>query len=789
MKQSIATIRRIITDKGIVLVLLAGTLLTFLFFGKLVLHPNSTYFQTEGDGLQVYYQLLYHLKHDISWWHQSSMNYPDGDAIFFTGAPPIFTNMLRLLGIENWGIGAFNLLQLFSPLLGAIFLYALFRHLRLKWWYGALSALGIMFASPQIVRMAGHYSLAISFLIPALIYALVRFYDYPRFRLSLLIGLLAFFAGGMHLYLLIFCLITTGIYWLVLFITRDRGFGRIRFVLKHLSIQLILPVLILQLLIRFSDNVSDRTQYPSGFADARSSWEAILYPHEHSYEPLAYLLYQPYESADDRLTHISRIHEGLAYIGIVGIATILVIVLVQLWRLLHRRFRWVLIITDKKVLNILCWTSLLLLLYAFGWPFALGHEDWVNHISIVRQFRSVGRFAWLFYYMISIIGVYRIWKLVEHRQGKFGHVVRNGVLLFIPSILLFDAWDRTRLLSPRLANTIPALEDVSNQLPENSWLQNFSVKNYQAILPLPYFHNSSEHITIRPPGSEIILAAYTISLKTGLPLLAENSSRSSIHKAIEHAQLVYDPLRPLSLLNRLPNKLPFLVIARPNELNTNERELWALCKEIHHGEKYSVAELLPERINERIKNQYAQHLLSYQSQPTFDISPFQSTDSTRSFVWMDFENLSSGSGYNSSRALVGKAGEYLSIYEDRLPGGDTSAGTISFWFNHFNKDCFPRTTIEICVCTGDSEKCDLYYWRSVSEHIIAIDGDWALVEIPLQLQHPDQRLKIRIFNFSLNKNELLSIDNFLWKTNRTQLYQKSEHSILHNNRLYKNLQP
>lgn len=770
-----AALQRYFTDKGLLLVLLVGLLLTLFFFGKLVTHPGSRYFGLQGDGMQIYYQTMYHVKYDTTYWHQQSINYPDGENIFFTGALPMFTNVVKVFGPDaaELSVSLLNLLMLFSPLLGAVFLYALFRHLRLPWWYGALAALGIMFLSPQLERMTGHYSLALSFMLPALIYGLVRFYDYPRLRLSVFIGLLVLLAAGTHLYLLVFCLAAGGMYWLVLFITRDRGFGRWKFVLLHFGIQFLLPVLLLQLLVGITDTETDRTAVPWGFTEYVANWSSVFYPYNSSYTWLVNPWFKPYFGS----------YEGVAYIGLAAAFGLITVVIVQLVRLVRGRFSLVLAVTDRKVINIFCWTSLLLMFFSFGWPFLLGDDDYLlKYAGPFRQFRALGRFTWMFYYMMNILAVYRLWKLAENSTGRFGVWLRRSVVVVVPALLLLDAWEHARPLEAKLNNRSEILEDTQNTLPANRWLRSIVPADYQALLPLPYFHYGSESAARFPDKSDIVTNAYDVSLKTGLPMLSMLAGRSSIGKAFDHISLVDDPLDPLPLLNRLPNKRPFLVIARMAELSVNERELVALADLLSETPQYNVYRLDPAKIAARVAAQYDVHRAQFAAQKTWPVWPFNSTDSLRTYACRDFEECK-GQPFRGAHSMAGTAAGFNELYFAPVPGAKPGNHTVGFWFGNYRSDLYGRTTIEFSLL-GENDKIDTVIYNSVARSIKATRGNWALVEFPFVLNNPDQRVHIVVWNPELPKEAPLLFDDLLIRNDNTHLFDARIDTITHNNRTY-----
>ncbi|MCU0433651.1 MAG: hypothetical protein MUC87_09385 [Bacteroidia bacterium] len=771
-------LHRTFTDKGLLLVLAAGLLLTFYFFGTLVTHPASRYFGYQGDGMQIYYQTAYHVKHDSLWWHQQSMNYPDGENIFFTGALPVYTNLVKVFGpgAAQASIGLLNLLMLFSPLFGAVFLYALFRHWRLPWWYGALCGLGIMFLSPQLQRMSGHYSLALSFMIPALIYGLARFYDYPRIRLSLFIGLLVFFAGGTHLYMLVFCLAAAGMYWFILFITRDRGFGRWKFLLLHFSLQTVLPVLLIQLLIFFTGQAADRTAIPWGFSVFTSNSSGIFYPYGRSYEFIAAKFMEPEFGPGS--------YEGVSYVGLAAILGLAAVIVVQLIRMVRLRFDLLLSLSDKKVLNIFFWMSLLLLFLSFGWPFLLKEDgSWLKYAGPLRQFRALGRFAWMFFYVVNILAVYRLWKLAELRTGMVGKILRGAVLTVVPVMLFFDGWETSKNLQDGLNNKFEALNDTGNNLPENRWLRKFKASDYQAILPLPYFHNGSEGPSEMPANHEIINITYLVSLKTGLPMLSMLSGRSSISKGHEHIDLVLDPVKPLSLLKRLPDRRPFLVLARKQELTANELDLLNLSEQLFETPSYTVHRLDPAKIEERINGQYQKHLTEYQSKKTWAVWPFMSTDSVRNYSCRDFEEQGmTGEPFLGKKSLGGKAGDFTVLYDATIPGAVPGTYQLSFWFGNFTKDLYPRSVLEIALYTGD--KVDTALYAGMYEVNKAVSGHWGLAERTIPVKHSEQRVKVTIWNFDLPKDAPMYADELMIRPENTSLYDVQEDFIRCNNRTY-----
>ncbi len=762
------TLKRIFSDKGLLLTLGLSLSIVCIFYGKLLLHPCSTYFGAHGDGLQIYYETLFHTKFDTEYWRQNSINYPYGESIFFTGAMPFLNNLVKIFGpsAAPLGVGLINLMMLFSPVIGAVFIYAIFRHLRLPWHYGALTATAIAFLSPQMMRMQGHYSLQWVFLIPALFYLLLRFYDYPSLWKSFAIAGLIFLGASTHLYFLAFFAAIAGPYWAILFITRDRGFGRITFVLKHASIQFLLPVIILQSLVMMSDHVPDRTTAPWGYFVYHSNIAGVLFPFGRPYEDFIRSFCPP-----DRVEA-----EGIAFIGLAGIIGLVTIILIQLARLFSGRIKLLLSITENKVLNIFFWTSVLLLWISCGHPFIGGHEDWLAYFGPLRQFRSVGRFAWLFFYIINIITVYRLYRLIQQKKG-----VSYVVMIVITSLLFFDMYYNIRGAQDQYNNRIAALEDESNSLPENAWLKKFNPKMYQAILPLPYFHIGSENLCRVATDPEIVSCSYIVSLKTGLPMMGVTSARVSLGQTRKMVPLILDPIEEIPVLNDLPDKRPLLLVVREGLLDENERRILSLANPVGSSSEYKLFSLDPALLRTLMKMRYESVKTDYAAAEKFPAGIFTSTDSLAPYFYQSFDQQK-GKAYRGKGSFEGKFQVNNTLYDSTfsVPGNYL----LNFWFNHIGDDIYPRTVIEIFATDPNGKAQPYYFLSNALTQLKAIDRNWALEELPITIPAANSHLKITVWNSEMKKNDFFEIDELLIRPAAVDLYQINNDTITRNNRTY-----
>jgi hypothetical protein len=664
-------------------------------------------------------------------------------------------------------VGLINLMMLFSPVIGAVFIYATFRHLRMPWYYGAVCATLIAYLSPQLYRMYGHYSLQWVFLIPAMFYLLLRFYDQPSALKSFAIAFLVFLGASTHLYFLAFFAAIGGVYWAILFFTRDRGFGRITFVLKHAGIQFVLPVVILQLLMMLFGHAADRSNAPWGFLVYHSNTTAVFFPTGKPYENFFHLFSkpEPYEL------------EGLSYIGLAAITGLITIAVIQLVRLFRGRFKLVLAVTDHKVLNIFFWTSVVLLVFSFGHPFVDGHGDWLPYLGPVRQFRSVGRFAWIFFYIINIIAAYRLYKVVQQRK-----IISHVIMLCVATFLFIDAYSLNNGMQNMLNNRLPVLEDEKNALPENAWLRGFNTSVYQAILPLPYFHYGSENLCRTVADNQIIQCSYIVSLKTGLPMMGVSSARVSLGQTAKLVPLVLDPVKPIPVMQDIKDPRPFLLVVREETLDEFEKKVLSLAKPVGSSNDYKLYSLDPALLKTLHAQRYEQVKNDYVAAKHFPAGIFTATDSSAYFVYRSYDGIKNVPSYRGGGALQGKITEPTALVDSVFT--NPANFICSFWFNHIDGDIYPRTTIEVFVRDTSNTDQPLYAIYNVLTSVKAIDGHWGLIEFPFNVPVAGRAVQIKFWNSEMKKSDLFELDEFMIRPVGTDLYQIKGDTIIRNTRAY-----
>jgi hypothetical protein len=740
------------------------------FYSPALKNPNKIFFVTDYDGLQNYYGHIYHVKYDSTYLRTSGMNYPYGEMIYYTGVQLVPASILKFISnnicdISDYMIGIQNILMISSILIAAIFLFLIFFELGVAWLPGSLAAIAIAFLSPQLDRFGGHFSLTYVFAIPLIVYLILRFNRKDSFVLSSLICFTSFWAFTTHPYffgmneaLLLF-------YWGYYFYKNHKTW---KSGIPHWFIQFVLPYVVVQLFGIISDHVTDRTQNPWGFLFSRATPEGVFLPFG---KPYGRFLEHLFKST----SYISW--EGVAYVGLIGVFASLIIFKRGVISVKSKHFARILTPFDNNLLNTLFWGSFITLLYSFGIPFVFKLEWLQYYIGPLKQMRAIGRFAWIFFYLINIIGVYIIWNYLKDKKYKH--------LIWIPLIILgYDSYLNASRCSSYVNNEFPLLYDKTNSLPENEWVKLIKPDNYQAIIPIPYFHLGSENIGIGVKCNNLKTTLYA-SLKTGLPTTAIYLCRTSISESYNSIQLAFEPYRKPLLLKSCKNRKPFLLLACKCETySEGEIKMLKQGNLLFEGDQFSLYELPFNKLEHITDSLYDKAFNEYSTSKLFKHGELMTNTDTLNFVYQNFDRIK-----NSYETYLGN-GSYKGnikcpeiIFNGRIPNCDRSKEyTISFWFGNVLKDLYLRSALIIAKADSTGKAYQEEY-TGMATHVVLIDGNWALCETKIKLSKQSDMLKIIVKSDELRKGDLL-LDELLIKPTSTQIFKIINKGVVKNNRLY-----
>ncbi|TSA35810.1 MAG: hypothetical protein D4R64_09020 [Porphyromonadaceae bacterium] len=753
---------------------LISALLICIYFTPVVKSLNTTVFSTGGDGLKSYYCYLYHIKDDHTALRFDGMNYPYGETIIYTDNQPFLSETMRFLckvfpGLYHYSIAVWNGSLLLSIILAALFIYLILVKLGLPVAMSLAAGIGISMLSPQIMRMGAHFSLSYVFVIPMALYLLLKFSKKPSYKYSIAMFFLIIWSGATHMYYIAFLGMLIFLFWMFFGIGRPEVYGKWKTWLPHVIIQLILPVILVQLLVYISTDAFDRAKYPFGFLFYRAYPESVFLPAD-----------RHYGSFLQHIIHYNHVNwEGYAYIGMVATLACALFFGRVIGRLFKGRFRTGLLYDNDLFLTFLFWGSFLILLYSFGIPFILWMKDLVDYIGPLRQIRGLGRFAWVFYYAMNILAVYSVWRFFQSKKRK----VIPGILLTVTLlILLAEAHVNFKMIFPYINKKNPEFIDFENTLPANAWVKNIDPTKYQSILPLPFFHIGSENIWLEPTCG-MVEESFKVSLKTGLPLHAVMMGRTSLSQTYKSLELVWEPYRIPAILDELPSSKPILVLsAACDQLGPGERLILQHSQPVANPGNFKLSEISTDTLLSLTREHILALHESKDSAAVFDGKEFLMPDTTVAYTYLNFSENNADTGYLGSGTLVLPYKAPGKIFLDKINGISLPANvTFSFWVKNIKDDNMPRLTLET-VNYNSEGKAAGYNVSILGRYLKQIDGPWGLIEFTIPVA-AGESVSLTLFPGKVKKD--IIIDDFLIRKAGTDVYgTEADKGWILNNRFY-----
>jgi hypothetical protein len=716
--------------------------------------PNSYLFSSSGDGMRNYYSYAYHTKHADELLQFDGMNYPYGEHVLYTDNHMALTSLLHLLGIENNLVGILNLLMLLGPIICCFFLFLILRRLEVPEFMAILGAIGIALLAPQVFRMEGHFSLSYSFVIPMTWYFFIRFWNSKkRWVWTLILLANSTFWIFIHAY---YGLLLSAFIFCFAALYLVRNFKTLRKNVK-LLVQLLLPAVIpllaVMMLVNKTDQRVDRNTNPYGFLAYHAEAETVFMP---SHAPLKPLI-------DKVITIEEQIWEGWAY---VGITSILVLGFTLLYVFYHRRKRNLdrLEAVFDHQMGLFLLTGILLLFFAMGYPFRLNLLWLLDAIPGLGQFRAVGRFAWIFYFIITVFSVRMISIYAHELLLKRRKVWAYGLIIFGLGFYVVEGLPHHFEMRAKIVQTANLFDINQLDAETTEMLAAIDEGKYQALLPLPYFHVGSEIFV--QAGSDVSMRwSQLISYHKELPMLASSLGRTSVSETRSLLELVDWRPHNKSVVELLDQEKPILVLSTsPLDVemhyfltSTNAREFYA-----SEHSQLSLYEIMPsdfpqeqDKLDFVVLGQIAAKMrfdsvgASYTSASDEDIyfRDFDAEANPESFEGAGCLSLSTPEGYT----------ELLSFDPSEMDLN--TEYIVSFWYR-YKMDGFGPA---IVVSQDDSymeTKVQFQPFSTEVKYGNVFEGDWVLIEMPITLSSNEKAAHVGVHNIR-NGHESATIDNFI----------------------------
>ncbi len=761
---------------GIVLLTLAfigwkyGNLLTHLG-SPLVIEPYR-------DGIKTYLNAIWHARFSPSVTLYDGMNYPYAEHIVAATELPGVAILLRLLepvfpALPDEVFSVIHLLLTGSILACAWLLYDMLRRWELPAWFAVPAALFITVLAPQNLRFVPHMGLAPLFVVPGMLALLLAYHRRPAWKASVGIALFIAAVSLLHFYFFAITAGTAILFFLFRWFmvgglerrTLLRGLGQ-------LGLAVGVPTVLFYSWLVLGDPVTGRNEHPWGFLQYHATWQSVFTsPH--------LPLWQWFSK------HIAPIpevdFEGWAYVGLVAGLFVVIALLkslldVPLGRAVlpgHASFR--------LEVKLLLWPALLLLVLSFSWPFRWPGWEWLlDYCGPLEQFRSTGRFAWVFYFVINVVAVTAFYRWAGRLPaGWLATTTRVLVLV----VLGLEAWQFAH--SPRYYQRTD-LREITELMPGKRFIDRPGVEweNYQAIVPLPYFNVGNDHY-LAIGGAESVQKSLVLSVQTGIPITGAMLTRSSPMQAFKQLQLVSEPYRRPAIFEEYPDQRALLILASHVVTPADSGRFEHLCDSnrlLLADPAWSLYAAPLDDFDRRIVARTA-HLQAYlDTARLFAAGDFLADTPGGGFIFENFDTAGLDAGYFGSGGFAARGSEYHEAFRRQLKG--VKAGTpcvLSAWV-YVGENGLATSSLILKHYDEQGQVSSTQGW-GVGFQTSAFDpAGWVLVECHFEAATDDPLLGFGIHWPKAERNTLLRVDEVLVKPKEMHLYRRTPSLLWFDNR-------
>ncbi len=547
-------------------------------FEEIVNCPSCYLFVDSADGLKNYFTPAYFVKHDPAGLWFNGMNYPYGEHIVYTDNQPIISLLMKAAGtlvdMDQHVIGTINMLMIISILITAICLFLFMRTIGLPAWYAALLSVPIALLSPQIARFNGHYSLAYTFYLPLFLLLFLKWAksNFDLRRGIFLTGWIAFM-GFTHLYFFFISIVFLACFGFLHIVLHRLRWNRAT--ARSVAVVLVSAVIVYGT-VKLTDPVDDRPETVYGVDVYTAKRTGTFLPW---FGPAKEIWIKNGIQQPDI--------EGTSYLGS---PTVVLLPFLLLWAGFWIIRRFYSRQSKQKARQrlgsnpahplIVFTTAVLVWLIATGQIHQIGGGILVELFPVIGQFRSLGRIAWVFYYVAGLSTAYAMYVAVRstHSRAK-----RIGLVTGFTLLAVFWVWESHTYLSEVVSGkTIPVNKTFKQGTPFSDLIatSGFEASDFQAILQFPLASIGAEKIKIER-GFWFMRQSWQCAWETGLPIVNSVMSRTSLSQSMSLIQLISDPYIDKVRLEDMDRR-PLLLLASkdPRPLIKSEKRIIALADSI-----------------------------------------------------------------------------------------------------------------------------------------------------------------------------------------------------------------
>ena len=643
---------------GLIIVSLAAA---FLLFKGYVLHPNKYMYTFGGDGLVIYYDMIFHAAFGNSSMF-TGMNYPYGEYIFLTDCEGAVSTVLQwinkyVVNIETTVPGIIHFLNIILLPASSIFIFYLLKYFKVQNWLAFLFGILITFLSPQMFRFGVHFGLAYPFLIP-----LTMLWSLRKFNLGILEKRDFFFLGVLIFFFFNNPYIGFTSAGLLLCTGALLGLTALRHP-KNLKPALwigsagLLAILIPFIVFRLYDPVSDRLEIQWGFFYYHATLEGLFYPPGSLLNDLLLKWGKPLQPVE---------FEGQINLGFVSILLGIGALITGIVHLV-RKNKSVTPTVFSTAYFLILGSAALMFLYAANTSIFPVSQSWLEeHLGPLLMFKASGRLGWPLYFAIAISGVVFLDQVLKKIKVP---VIRYGLAGVLAAIWAFEIHSYVGVHYKDCFHENFFSTDNRQKILDTLSQNQVDVSEFQGMLVLPKMMAWNDNFI-----SDLHWASQFYSLRisaaTGIPLMSAMLSRMSVGQMAEAIQMLSNPVIERSLPGKLPNDKPILILLGGNSppLKIGEQYLIDKSTPVYLSNDFSLYRLTLDSLSH---NTYVDKVRE---------AYHQKKQSSSEFIHLSYDETSSDVHFFGNGSLQIPAGQTV-LVDSVLPMTEDTQFVFSAWIN------------------------------------------------------------------------------------------------------------
>ena len=741
-----------------ILFIVSGLFLYLLF--KPVIHkPNEYFFSQTVDPVKSYYNFSWLLKNDVSIKHQG-INYPYGEHVSYINSHPIYVYLFKgvnkfIYPVRDSGTGILNLVMIFSLFISILLLYLILRHYALPGWYSVIMAIILGLLTPQFTRIQGHFEMANAFHIPLYWYLLIQWKKgRSRWLWSIALIIAGLIGGFTSAYFAaMFTIFLLSVFIVDFLINRKNLSSWLPAGLLLFTIAII-PVVAVKGFVTVTDWVSDRPDNPWGFFIFHSNIFSIFLPLKTN---LIKIL--------KNIIDLNIQYEGSAYVGLPATILAVSVAFLFIYKLAGQHIISLSLFFQNRELNRFLIAAVIVLLFSMCIPFKYGFDFIPDIIPPLKQFRCLGRFSWIFYYIFTIFAAFFYYQFFRLLKEKGLKPYAMLMLFLVISFWTIDMAENIRLSTKNLLNANDKFK-ASYRYHYHSILEKAQLEpeDFQAILFFPFVNTCGDKLYFDKSKAGFD-EAMKCSYLTGIPLIQSYSPRLSFTHAFSSIQMLADSALRKSRLDDMNDK-PLLLVCADEKLTEREKWLKSESKVFYRQKNFCLA-TLPVEVFTKAHQNWKEYATKVKNKIDCTTDVCTDNDSVR-IVYKDFNNKTSKINFTGNGALYQEEGK-AQLFSGPL--SFNGKAELSFWmYIDTRTDNMPDAIFHTRNKAGEKIQAQKLETRAVHD----VYNQWVRISTQFQAE-PDNTYEL----FTTGK--YITVDNLIIRPVETNVFIKSNPFDLFNN--------